>query len=575
MNHPLNRWAWCIAVGLLSVPVASFAAAPTITSFTPVSGPIGTKVVVTGTNLSTPTAVTVDGTAASFTGSTATRLTVTVPATGTGPIAVTTAGGTGTSSAMFTVTPGVTLLPTTGHPNLAVTLTGSGFGPYTSVDVYFDTIDTALAVSNALGVVSITVQVPASSQPGTHWFTLDERANHYAAQAAFTVNTNWIMEGFSPTNSGVNPFENTINANNVGQLDTSWGTVISSAGNPNPILVLNGNVFTINEEGLISALNATGKLIWTANVGNFVYAQPSPVTSSGLVIFGTGSSLYAFKTNCRSDGGTCTPTWVKSLGSVTVSAGLTLFKGIVYVPGSDGNIYPVTPATGALGTPFFAVENDLGAVTTPVVFEPDGSFYYATTSAVQFKASYGGGYEQFYGSGVYVSPITLNAGHAYFTTSDGMAHRFGGWNQPTSGTYCYSAPVVANNLVIAAGCSSLTAFEASGGATQWSLTPGLSGVATGLSVANGVLYGCIGGSLSAYYLSYGEQLWSGGDCNSQPVIVNGTVYATDATLAAYTVPGLSSDALHPKPEAYELKPDLGLAPQQTPEQIHPTPIAPE
>jgi hypothetical protein len=439
--------------------------------------------------------------------------------------------------------------------------------------VYFDTIDTALAVSNSLGVVSITVQVPATSQPGAHWFTLDERANHYAAQAAFTVSTNWIMEGFSPANSGVNPFENTINTTNVGQLDTAWKTLISQYGNPNPILVLNGNVFTINEEGLISALNATGKLLWTANLGNFVYAQPSPVTSSGLVIFGTGSSLYAFKTNCRTDGGTCTPTWVKSLGSVTVSAGLTLFKGIVYVPASDGNIYPVTPATGALGTPFFAARNDLGAVTTPIVFEPDGSFYYGTTSTVQLKQSNGGGAYQSYGSGAYVSPITVSAGHAYYTTSDGMAHRFFGWSQPTSGSGCYSAPVVENNLVIAAGCTSLSAFEASGGATQWSLTPALSGSVMGLSVANGVLYGCFDGSLSAYYLSYGEQLWSGGYCNSPPVIVNGTVYATSVTLAAYTVPGLSSAAIRAKPEAYELKPDLGLAPRQTPE--HPTPIAPE
>jgi hypothetical protein len=567
MYHPLKRWASCVAVGLLSFPVSSFAAAPTITSFTPVSGPIGTKVVVNGTNLTTPTAVTVDGTAASFTGSTATQLTATVPATGTGQIAVTTSGGTGTSSSVFTVTPGVTLSPTAGHPNLAVTLTGSGFGPYTSVDVYFDTLDTALAVSNALGVVSITVQVPATSQPGTHWFTLDERANHYAAQAAFTVGTNWIMEGFSPANSGVNPSENTINSNNVGQLDTAWKTVISSYGNPNPILVLNGNIFTINEQGLISALNANGKLLWTANLGNFDYAQPSPVTSSGLVIFGTGSSLYAFKTNCRSDGGTCTPTWVKSLGSVTVSAGLTLYKGIVYVPGSDGNIYPVTPATGALGSPFYALENNLGAVTTPVVFEPDGSFYYGNASTVQFKRSNGGGNQESWGSGVYVSPISLSAGHAYYTTSDGMVHRFFGWSKLTSGSYCYSAPVVANNLVIATGCTSLSAFEASGGATQWSVTPALSGGAIGLSVANGVLYGCIGGELSAYYLSYGEQLWSGGDCNSQPVIVNGTVYAATVTLAAYTVPGLSSDALHPKPEAYELKPDLRLAPQQTPEEI--------
>jgi hypothetical protein len=77
---------------------------PTITSFTPTSGNVGTSVVITGTNLTGVTAVKFNGTTATFTTSTATSVTATVPAGATtGKITVTTPGGTATSATDFTV----------------------------------------------------------------------------------------------------------------------------------------------------------------------------------------------------------------------------------------------------------------------------------------------------------------------------------------------------------------------------------------------------------------------------------------------------------------------------------------
>ena len=83
------------------------APAPAISGFTPTTGPAGTSVTISGTNLSGTTAVAFNGTSAGpITGNTATSLTVAAPVGGTdGPICVTTAGGTACSTASYLYPP--------------------------------------------------------------------------------------------------------------------------------------------------------------------------------------------------------------------------------------------------------------------------------------------------------------------------------------------------------------------------------------------------------------------------------------------------------------------------------------
>jgi len=95
---------------------------PTITSFAPPRGTVGTSVTISGTNFSGATAVTFNGVSAAFTVNSATAIQATVPAGATtGPLSVTAPGGTATSASNFTV---------------AVTLTaakaGTGNGTVTS-----------------------------------------------------------------------------------------------------------------------------------------------------------------------------------------------------------------------------------------------------------------------------------------------------------------------------------------------------------------------------------------------------------------------------------------------------------
>jgi hypothetical protein len=78
---------------------------PTISGFTPGSGPPGTGVTINGTNFISPSAVQFNGQGANFTLNSTTQIVATVPnAATTGPITVTTGSGTATSSSNFTVT---------------------------------------------------------------------------------------------------------------------------------------------------------------------------------------------------------------------------------------------------------------------------------------------------------------------------------------------------------------------------------------------------------------------------------------------------------------------------------------
>jgi uncharacterized repeat protein (TIGR03803 family) len=92
--------------GIANSPLA-FAVVPSIASFSPTSGPVGTSVTITGNSFTKATSVTFGGVAAtSYQVISDTEVKALVPnGAVTGPIAVTTAGGTGTSATNFTVSP--------------------------------------------------------------------------------------------------------------------------------------------------------------------------------------------------------------------------------------------------------------------------------------------------------------------------------------------------------------------------------------------------------------------------------------------------------------------------------------
>jgi type II secretory pathway pseudopilin PulG len=181
-----------IVVNQAAVALNPTAAAPTVASFTPSAGPVGTSVALTGTNFTGATKVTFNGTnAPAFTVVSATQITATVPAGATsGTVAVTTPAGSGTSAGSFTVgatpalTPTVTSFsPASGAVGTAVILTGTNFTGATKVE-FNGTSATAFTVVSA---TQITTVMPAGATSGM--IAVTTPAGSGTSAASFTVST--------------------------------------------------------------------------------------------------------------------------------------------------------------------------------------------------------------------------------------------------------------------------------------------------------------------------------------------------------------------------------------------------
>jgi hypothetical protein len=135
---------------------------PTVTSFAPTSGSVGTSVQIHGANFSGASSVTFNGVSATFSVTSATVIHATVPAAATpGAISVNTSGGTATSADNFTVTASLSVAKTStlGVGQGTVSSTSSpgtanqiDCGPKCSVDFVYGTVVTLTATPGLLSL---------------------------------------------------------------------------------------------------------------------------------------------------------------------------------------------------------------------------------------------------------------------------------------------------------------------------------------------------------------------------------------------------------------------------------------
>jgi Putative Ig domain/IPT/TIG domain len=174
--------------------VPGAAAALAVSSFSPVSGTIGTEVTIRGSGFADVTGVRFGGAAGEFSVKSSAEITATVPAGAcTGPVTVTSRAGTADSPEAFTVRPGIVLSAPGGPPGTTVTVAGAGFAADEAVDIYlgadFSLTDQALASASSGGAFSgIAAQIPVSApSPGTAYLTAVGRHSGLSAQAQFSV----------------------------------------------------------------------------------------------------------------------------------------------------------------------------------------------------------------------------------------------------------------------------------------------------------------------------------------------------------------------------------------------------
>jgi len=195
--------ATVLVVGV-AVPAAA-ADPPTITSFSPTSGSVGTAVTIVGTNFIGVTGVNFKNAAASFDVNSSTQITATVPPAATsGKISVTTFDGTARSSATFTVTaPGAPTItsfsPTSGPVATSVTITGTNFIGVS--DVKFKT--TSATTFTADTSTQITAIVPSGALTGP--ISVTNPSGTATSSTSFTVTVAGAptITSFSPTSGAV------------------------------------------------------------------------------------------------------------------------------------------------------------------------------------------------------------------------------------------------------------------------------------------------------------------------------------------------------------------------------------
>jgi Leucine-rich repeat (LRR) protein len=240
--------------------------APTITGISPIGGPVGTTVTITGTNFSTTPAnniVKFNGTDAIVIASTATTITTTVPlGATTGPIAVTVNSQTAISSSSYVVgtpPPVITSInPSFGPVGTTITITGTNFSPTPANNIV--KFNGTTAVVTASTATSITTTVPVGATTGKITVTVNSQTATSASDFTFG--------NPAPTISSFSPFSG------------AEGTTVT----------ISGSYFSATPSDNVVKFNGTAATVSSSTTTSIVTAVPVGATSGTITVTRDGLS---------------------------------------------------------------------------------------------------------------------------------------------------------------------------------------------------------------------------------------------------------------------------------------------
>lgn len=319
----------------------NFVVTPSITSFTPASGPEGTSVTINGEGFSGVPTVKFGGvTATGVAVNSVQQLVAVVPAGAiTGTITVTTSSGSVNSSTNYSVTPAITSFgPSAGPAGTAVTINGTSLGSVTAIQ--FNGVPASYGIINSNQIVA-TVPAAATSGP----VSVITSSGTATTASSFTVTP--IITSIQPTSGPEGTSVTIAGGGFAGATGVSFNGIAAN--------------FTINSVTQIAAVVPAGAI-----------SGPITVTTP------TGSS--------SSSGFTVTPAIIgfspgsAAIGSSVVIQGTTLTGATtVSFTGANGNPDPTTFTVDAatqitanvpagVGSGPISVTTPAGTVTTSTSF---------------------------------------------------------------------------------------------------------------------------------------------------------------------------------------------------------------
>lgn len=392
----LRRVFWFVlALSLLTVGGVN--AAPTITSLSPTSGPVGSSVTITGNNFGSyqgPSWVGFNGASASVTSWSNTQIVVPVPniATGTANVAVT-VGGVASNVVSFNITstpPAITnLSPNSGPVGTSVTITGTNFGSFQGPNQV--SFNGANAPVTSWSNAQIVVPVPNIATGN---------ANVVVTVGGVASNgVSFSITPVPPTITSLSP-----NSGPVGTSVMIAGTNFGSYQGPSWV-GFNGSTAPVtswsNTQIVVRVPNiATGNVNVRVTVGGIasnaisfnIVPTPPTITSLSPTSGPTGTSVTVTGTNFGApqgsstvsfNGSTVVPSsWSSTQIVFSIPAGATTGNVVVTVNGLPSNaisftvaapapsITSVSPTTGSVGAPVTISGANFGATrgTSTVTF---------------------------------------------------------------------------------------------------------------------------------------------------------------------------------------------------------------